>query len=170
MPIETLVRHTDFRIGALGSLLVVSINSAKSVNETLSGVDRSYATLLQSHPKLTTLTILVAKDALSPPPPDVRERAAAMAKRNEPTARGSGTLVLMRGLSGVVARTFLSAFFMLNRAQMPQGVFSSYADAATWVQQLPGQTPELVAVPNLAAVLEAFVLDSAPAGAQQSAL
>jgi len=170
MPIETLVRHTDFRVGALGSLLVVCINSAKSINETLAGIERTYAGLLQTHPKVTTLTVLVAKDALSPPPSDVRERAAEMAKRNEPTARGSGTLVLMRGLSGVVARTFLSAFFMLNRAQMPQAVLSSYADAATWVQQLPGQTPELAAHPRLAAELEAFVRDSAAATATHSAL
>jgi voltage-gated potassium channel Kch len=171
MPIETLVRHADFRVGTLGSLLVVCINSAKSLDETLAGIERTHAGLLQAKtPKVTTLTILVAKDALAPPPAAVRERAAAMARRNEHTARGSGTLVLMRGLGGVVARTFLSAFFMLNRAQVPQAVLGSYADAARWVQQLPGQEPALAARPDLAAALEAFVRDSASASAKHSAL
>ncbi len=157
MAVETLASHPSFLVGALDSLLVVSINSASSIDETLDSVERTYEAMQRAHQKVTTLTILVARDALTPPPSEMRERAAAMAKRNEPTARGSATLVLMRGLSGVVARTFLSAFFMLNRAQMPQAVLSTYDEAASWVRGLPGQTPALVGSDDLAAQLEHFV-------------
>lgn len=143
MQVETLFEGHGVKLGAAGSLMVAVYRSASSV-EALEALDRVQAGVVARHGRISTLSVIAdTPGSMLRTDEAVRVRSVELGKKYESSVLGSGIVVTARGLSAVVARTFLTGFFLLSRSEMPMKTFSTLADALAWVQALPGQSTAL---------------------------
>ncbi|MFT3707650.1 MAG: hypothetical protein QM817_08275 [Archangium sp.] len=147
-----LVKETaDLRLGTCGPLLVnVWFREA-----TVPALDVLYAeqqTLIAQYGKVTFLS--VAQNVPKAPGPDV----AAWLKQKQLTGEQSrGTIIALtaRGLSAVIARSFIAAVSLFSRDTYV--VVKTLEEAAAAARKLPQQEAHLVNMASLAADLHAFV-------------
>lgn len=143
MQVETLFEGHGVKLGAAESLVIAVYRGASSL-EALDALDRVQTSLAAKHGRLSTLSVIAdAPGSMLRADEAVRQRSVELGKKYESSVIGSGIVVTARGLSAVVARTFLTGFFLLSRSEMPMKTFSTLADALAWVQALPGQSTAL---------------------------
>lgn len=143
MQVETLFEGHGVKLGAAGPLVVALYRGASNL-ATLEALDAAQSALVAKHGRISTLSIIAdSPTSMLRTDEAVRQRSVELGKKYEASVLGSGIVVTARGLSAVVARTFLSGFFLLSRSEMPMKTFASLADALAWIQGLPGQSTAL---------------------------
>ena len=100
-------------------------------------LERAQNALLTKFPRISTLSI-IAPSGVERPEEKVRERSLALNLAFEEKVRGSGIVVTTRGIGAVMVRTFLTAFFLLNKAKMAPMVFASISESMKWLHTLDG--------------------------------
>lgn len=136
MEVVRLFDAPTARFGAAGSLMVAHY-SGRTTTAVLEELDRQQEALAKRYPRLSTLT-LIGQAGMERPEEQVRERSLALGKKYEEVVRGSAIVVTTRGIGAVMVRTFLSAFFLLNKSKMPMKVFASVGEALKWLHTLDG--------------------------------
>ena len=151
MPITTLEERPECRLGHAGPVFVTAWYS-ELTEAALDMLERHQTALAQRYGKVTLISIVMG--ATKNPPPDVRERLKRTANFLEDQRIGNFVVVQTRGLSAIIARTFLAALSLMNSENMK--VFKSLEDAADEARRIPGQNQEVLANVNLSADLVAF--------------
>lgn len=151
MPITTLEERPECRVGHTGSVFVTAWYS-ELTEAALDMMERHQTALSQRYGKVTLISIVMG--ATKNPPPDVRERLKRTADFLQDQRIGNFVVVQTRGLSAIIARTFLAALSLMNSENMK--VFKTLEDAAEEAKRIPGQQQEVVTNTTLAADLAAF--------------
>ncbi|MBL8911498.1 MAG: hypothetical protein JNM17_12460 [Archangium sp.] len=102
---------------------------------------------------MTFLSVVVG--AAENPPADVRERMKHGSEALLPLRRANLIVVQAKGLSAIIARSFLAAMSLMSPEKM--GVFKTVEEAVAEAQRLPDQDEAVKAHPTLAAEIRAFV-------------
>lgn len=151
MAITVLEECRDYRLGSVGSVLVTVWFSELS-NAALDALEKHHEALANRHGKITLVSIVMG--ATAAPPSELRER---MRKQTSDLAKrrlGNIIVVRARGLSAIIARSFLAALSLMSSETIK--VPATLEAAATEVRALPGQNAETMHNDALAADLEAF--------------
>ena len=130
----------DARFGTAGPLLIVVYRGTANV-AVLNELDKVQESMLQKHPRISTLTVISQASAALKVEEGVRARGVELGKKYETKVVGSAIVVTAKGLGAVMVRTFLSGFFLLSRAETPMKTFASIEEGLIWLRSLPGQDP-----------------------------
>ncbi len=150
MAITVLEECRDYRLGSVGSVLV-SVWFSELTMAALDALERHHEALYARHGKITLVSIVIS--ATAAPPAELRERMKAqsyMAKKR----LGNIIVVRARGLSAIIARSFLAAMSLVSDETIK--VPATLEAAANEVRALAGQYPDVVNDATLGAELEAF--------------
>jgi hypothetical protein len=138
MEFTKVFESSDARFGTAGPLLIVVYRGTTSV-AVLNELDKVQESMLQKHPRISTLTLISQASTALKVDEGVRARSVELGKKYEAKVVGSAIVVTAKGLGAVMVRTFLSGFFLLSRAESPMKTFASVQEGLSWLQSLPGQ-------------------------------
>jgi hypothetical protein len=136
MEVARLFDAPTARFGTAGSLMLAHY-TGRTTPAMLDELDRLQDALVKRYTRISTLT-LIGQAGMERPEEQVRDRSLALSKKYEDVVRGSAIVVTTRGIGAVMVRTFLSAFFLLNKAKMQIRVFASVGEALKWLHTLDG--------------------------------
>ncbi|MGV3625595.1 MAG: hypothetical protein ACO1OB_32590 [Archangium sp.] len=152
MPVSVVAESPVVRIGRIDSLLV-SVWHGSSTLESLELLEKAQQALVDEHQQVSLLMVFTGapKNAA----PGVKERGDELARHFQPFVRTNVVLVLARGFSAIVVRTFLAAFSLVSPIAMESA--STLDDAVKKLQAAKGQSPELRGHTRLVEELQAFI-------------
>jgi hypothetical protein len=130
---------------------------------TTASLDRTNAvedTLIKRYGRISVVGVITDLGG-GVPSADLRQASADALKRFAPSVRGTTLMVDAGGAKAVLFRTFLAGLTLLIDFESPLKIVKTHPDAATWLQQLPGQDPALL-VPGIAEATATFVAQSRP--------
>lgn len=158
MPIVVSKEVPELRLGVVGSVLVNVWYSQATIPSLRLLLDEQ-AALTAARGPMTVISI-----ALSIPKAPSKE-AAEWLKQNEANnpmqVRGTIIAIITRGLGAVFVRSFIAAISLFSKTSYI--VVKDLESAAKAARELPGQSPEIVAMDSLAADLAAFAALPPPA-------
>jgi hypothetical protein len=159
LQVSSIIERAGYRVGVAGPL-VISCLFHRGTVELLAELERAHAAAVTACGRSSSLTVIAGVGALKGVEPDFQRESLALARRQAETSNGSAVVVLARGLGAVVARTFLTSYFLLAREHGPQRVFGSLEEAVPWLQALPGQSADFAQTPDavLTLAIESFCL------------
>lgn len=131
------VENAVVRIGSIGSVIVSCYRSTPTI-EALDQTEQVELRLLERFKQVTSMTIAGPAASLLRIDEKVRMRSLDLAKKFEGRVRGAAIVIATRGLSAVMARSFMSTYLLLTKSSWPTQTFSSIEAAVTWAQKLPG--------------------------------
>lgn len=140
--VVSLYEDPMLKVGSSGSLFV-SVYRATTSLASLDQLEKYETQHSQANPKFSTLSVITQVKDLVKVDDAVRARGVELSNRFEASVRGSAIVVSVHGLTAVIIRSFLSAFFLLSKSSMPIKTFSNLEDALAWLRALPGQDTEL---------------------------
>jgi hypothetical protein len=126
------------RFGTVGPLMVALYKGATDLAH-LDEVDRIQTTMLQKYPRISTLSVIDSAGSLLKVDEAVRNRSVELGNKYDGKVTGSAIVIITKGLAAVMARTFLSGFFLLSRAATPTKTFARVDESLIWLRSLPGQ-------------------------------
>jgi hypothetical protein len=143
-----LIKAYESPLGYFGSQgsLVVSQYRGNADLPLLDALDAMQTQLIARYPKISTLSVITTSTGLLDFDEAVRARSADFERKYAQHVLGSAIAVTSKGLSAVMVRSFLSAFFLVARNGMPLKTFRSVAEALAWLQSLEGQDEGVRAV------------------------
>ncbi len=144
-------------IGTVDSLLVTVWHDSSTL-EALDEMARHEQVLIDTFGSVSVLMVFTG--APKNAGPGVKERGDELAKRFQNNVRCNVVLVLARGLSGIVVRTFIAGFSLVS--PIPMQSAATVEEATKKLQSAPGQTAELRGNVNLVEQLRAFIEAPAP--------
>lgn len=151
MGVTVLQEHPEFRLGHVGSVFVtVWFNELSHAG--LDALNKHQKDLAAKFGKVTMLSVVV--DATKAPSPEIRERLKTETDDLAPARLANIIVVQARGMSAIIARSFLAMLSLISKEHMK--VFKTLEEAAEEVRKVPGQHPETVANQALAEELVAF--------------
>lgn len=157
MPITQLEAIPECRLGHVGSVFV-SVWYSRLTLQALELLDKHHHALAAKYGKVTFISVVMG--AAENPPADVRERLKQASGEMLKQRRANLVVVQTKGLSAIIARTFLAALSLISPEKMD--VFKSVEDAVAMAQALPDQEPEVVSNATLAADVRAFCEQGQP--------
>lgn len=151
MSITLLEECRDYRLGSTGSVLV-SVWFSELTSAALDALQKHHEALANREGKITLVSIIVG--ATAAPPAALRERMRAQSAELAKRRLGNIIVVRARGLSAIIARSFLAALSLFNSEIIK--VPATLEAAANEVRSLAGQNALVVNDAGLGADLEAF--------------
>ncbi|MFZ5444240.1 MAG: hypothetical protein ACOZQL_29860 [Myxococcota bacterium] len=152
MAITTLEEMPECRLGHAGSVLV-SVWYSELTNRALDALEKHHLGLAERYGKITMVSVVAG--ANSNPSPEIRERLKVQSVDMQKKRHANLVVVATRGLSAIIARTFLAALSLLSSENMK--VCSDFEDCAEAVRAVPGQDTEARANTTFGPDLAAFV-------------
>lgn len=152
MSIVELSSLPEVRIGHLNSLLV-SVWHSQATIDGLRAMNDAQRKLIAQYGRITTASVAVKIPKA--PGPEVSEWLKQSEQEFKGCSRGTVVVVLERGLSAIIARSFIAAASLISSNTML--VVKTLEEAAEKVRQLPGQPADLANDLELAEKLEAFI-------------
>ena len=138
MEFKSAYESADCRIGTAGPLMLSLYKGPVGI-PTLDELDRLQAALLQQYPRISTIAVIDQHASLFKVDEAVRTRSVELGKKYDGKVIGSAIVIATRGLGAVMARTFLTGFFLLSRAETPMKTYSKIDEGLAWLRALPGQ-------------------------------
>ncbi len=138
MLITKLYESERVRFGSAGPLILMQYKSTPTLDEVRL-VERFEDELLKQYPKISVFNVVEQTGAILRVPDDVRDYSAKLSDKFASRIVGSAMVVTAKGLGAVMARTFLSGFFLLSRAELLIRSFSTVPEGLTWLRALPDQ-------------------------------
>jgi hypothetical protein len=155
--ITLLAEKPEYRLGHFGSVFI-SVWFSRLNIPALETLERYHRELAAKYGKVTFLSVVVG--AAENPPAEVRARMQEGTKELLPLRRANLIVVQTRGLSAIIARSFLAAMSLMSSEKM--GVFKTVEEAVAEAQRLPDQDADVKAHTTLAHEIKAFVDLPAP--------
>ncbi len=151
MGIRVLEECRDYRLGYVGSVLV-SVWFSELTSAALNALEKHHEALADQHGKITLVSIVMG--ATAAPSSELREQLRTQGMTLAKRRLGNIIVVRSKGLSAIIARSFLAALSLFNSEIIK--VPATIAAAAQAVRELPGQDAAVRADATLEAALEAF--------------
>jgi hypothetical protein len=151
MSITVLQEHPEFRLGHSGSVFVTVWFSELS-HHALDALTKHQQAIFEKHGKVTMVSVVV--NATQAPGPEIRERLKQQMSDLGHMRMGNITVILARGMSAIIARSFMAMLSLISKEHMK--VFKTLEEAAEEVRKIPGQHAATLANLALTEDLVAF--------------
>lgn len=125
MAIEVRSVLPEARFGVVGSVLV-SHYRGRTTLAMLDELDRIQSELIAKHQRISTMSVVGQLDMLRVED-DVRKRSLELGKKFEHSVYGNAIVITTRGLAAVMARTFLTGYFLISLTEAPTRTCSTVA-------------------------------------------
>jgi hypothetical protein len=140
-------------VGAVGPLVVVSYRGGTKAE--LERLDAFQAALVAKHGRIASMSLMDNIGSMARMDEETRKFSAELAKKYEKTNIGGAIIVRTKGIGAVIARTSLSAVFLVTQGGLEMKVFKTVDEGLTWLRSLPAPNP-LEGLSVTAADLEVF--------------
>lgn len=151
MPITVLEERPEYRLGHAGSVYVTVWFSELSMM-ALDALAKHHHALAKKYGKITLVSIVVG--ATQAPGPELRDRLRSETAELAKSRRANIVVVLAKGLSAIITRSFLAVLSLLSTETMK--VPGTLEEAAEQARNLEGQDEETKNNATLGADLVAF--------------
>jgi hypothetical protein len=151
MAISVLEERPEYRLGHVGSVYV-TVWFSELNDAALDALAKHQRDLVAKYGKITMVSVVV--NATKGPGPELRERLRAQSAELAEHRLGNIIVVMARGMSAIIARTFLAMLSLISKEHMK--VPASLEAAAEEVKKIPGQDAATLANLTLAEDLVAF--------------
>ena len=151
MAITILEECPEFRLGHVGSVYV-TVWFSELNEKALDSLARHHHALVAKYGKITLVSVIV--NATKAPGPELRDRLRAQSVELAKHRHGNVIVVLARGMSAIIARTFLAMLSLISSEHMK--VPTTLDAAADEVRKIVGQDAATAANESLADDLVAF--------------
>jgi len=151
MAITLLEECRDYRLGHVGSVLV-TVWFSELTTAALDALEKHHEALANRHGKITLVSVIVG--ATAAPPAELRDRLRAQSTELAKRRLGNIIVVRAKGLSAIIARSFLAALSLVSSETIR--VPTTLEAAANEVRALAGQSADVMNDATLGAELEAF--------------
>jgi hypothetical protein len=151
MAITLLEECRDYRLGSKGSVLV-TVWFSELTTAALDALEKHHEALANRLGKITLVSIIVS--ATEAPRAELRERLRAQSTQLAKRRLGNIIVVRAKGLSAIIARSFLAALSLVSTETIK--VPATLEAAANEVRALAGQNADVVNDATLGGELEAF--------------
>ncbi len=151
MAISILEECPEFRLGHSGSVYV-TVWFSELNDKALDSLAKHHHALVAKYGKITLVSVIV--NATKAPGSDLRERLRTQSVELAKHRRGNVIVVLARGMSAIIARTFLAMLSLISSEHMK--VPASLDAAADEVRKIAGQDAATVANASLGDDMVAF--------------
>ena len=151
MAITLLEECPEFRVGHVGSVYV-TVWFSELTERALDALSKHHHALVAKYGKITLVSVVI--NATKAPGPELRERLRSQSVELAKDRRGNIIVVLARGMSAIIARTFLAVLSLISTENMK--VPNTLDAAADEVRKIVGQDAATVANTGLADDLIAF--------------
>jgi len=153
MAVELGFESEHLRAGAVGPLVVVSYRG--STKADLEQLDAFQARLVAKHGHIASISLMDNVKSMVRMDEETRQFSASLAQKYAKTNVGGAIVVRSKGLGAVLARTSLSAVFLVTQNGVEMKVFKAVDEALTWLRTLAAPNP-LEGLSVTAADIEAF--------------
>lgn len=150
--VDHQVSTPGFALGTYGPV-VVTVWAGTTQREALDALPKAQHAFRAGRPRFATLSLL--EGGFATPEPWVRERSLELQREFQPYLIASATVVRAKGLAGVLARTFLVGFTLLDQGKVPTRIFKSLEEAVAWLGTFP-ECGSLGVPTEVAAQLDAY--------------
>lgn len=154
MAVELGFQSENLTAGSVGPLVVVSYRGGTKAD--LERLDAFQATLVAKHGRIASMSLMDNVNSMVRMDEETRQYSAELARKYAKTNIGGAIVVRSKGLGAVLARTSLSAVFLVTQNGVEMKVFKAIDEALTWLRSLPAPNP-IVGLSVTAADIEAFV-------------
>jgi hypothetical protein len=151
VPITVLEECPEYRLGHVGSVYV-SVWFSELSTAALDALSKHHHALAKKYGKITLVSIVVG--ATKAPGPELRDRLRAETAELAKSRRANIVVVLTKGLSAIITRSFLAMLSLLSSETMK--VPATLEEAAEQARKLEGQDEETRNNTTLGADLVAF--------------
>lgn len=151
MAVTILEERPEYRLGHAGSVYVTVWFSELSMM-ALDALAKHHHALAQKYGKITLVSIVVG--ATQAPGPELRDRLRTETAELAKSRRANIVVVLAKGLSAIITRSFLAVLSLLSTETMK--VPATLEEAAEQARKLEGQDEETKNNATLGADLVAF--------------
>lgn len=159
--IKLLVDRPSMSIAVSHSLVVTRFGetTVKDLDELLQVQQR----VVKEFGVVSSLALVPTTNGATKIGDGIKEKSAELIRSLGKAQLGSATVLLGKGLSSTIIRSFMTGFILFSKSPCPQKVFSDGPEALAWLGGLPGQRPEVSRL-TLGEVMSAFpVMGSAKA-------
>lgn len=153
MVVEPGFESEHLTVGSAGALVVVSYRGGTKAE--LERLDAFQAALVAKHGRIASMSLMDNVGSMVRMDEETRQFSAVLAKKYEKTNIGGAIIVRSKGIGAVIARTSLSAVFLVTQGGLEMKVFKTIDEGLTWLRSLPAPNP-LQGSSVTAADLEAF--------------
>lgn len=154
MVVELGFESEHLTVGAAGPLVVASYRGGTKAE--LERLDAFQAALVAKHGRIASMSLMDNVNSMVRMDDETRKFSAELAKKYEKTNIGGAIVVRTKGIGAVIARTSLSAVFLVTQGGLEMKVFKTVDDGLTWLRSLPAPNP-IQGLSVTAADLETFV-------------
>lgn len=151
MSIRVLEENRDYRLGSVGAVLV-TVWYSELTNSALDALQKHHEALTNQHGKITLVSIIMG--ATAAPSSQLRDRMRSQSTELAKRRLGNIIVVRTRGLSAIIARSFLAALSLVSTETIK--VPATLEAAANEVRALAGQNEATKGDTSLGAELDAF--------------
>jgi hypothetical protein len=150
--------ETEFvKVGSAGGLIVAAYRS--STKDDLERLDAYQGAVLAKHGRIASMSVMENVSPMARMDEATRQKGAELALKYAKTNAGGAIVVRSRGVGAVIARTSLSAIFLLTQGGLEMKVFKTIDEGLLWLRSLPVPNP-LIGNAVTAADIDAFVKQS----------
>ncbi|MBM4776877.1 MAG: hypothetical protein GQE15_04165 [Archangiaceae bacterium] len=154
MAVERGFQSEHLTAGSVGPLVVVSYRGGTKAE--LEQLDAFQAQLVAKHGRIASMSLMDNVNSMVRMDEETRKFSAELAQKYAKTNIGGAIVVRTRGIGAVIARTSLSAVFLVTQNGVEMKVFKAIDEGLTWLRSLPAPNP-LEGLSVTAADIEAFV-------------
>ncbi|MER2565371.1 MAG: hypothetical protein ABTQ32_31895 [Myxococcaceae bacterium] len=154
MVVEPGFESEHLTVGSAGALLVASYRGGTKAD--LERLDAFQAALVAKHGRIASMSLMDNVNSMVRMDEETRQFSAVLAQKYAKTNIGGAIVVRSKGLGAVLARTSLSAVFLVTKNGVEMKVFKTIDEGLTWLRSLPAPNP-LQGSSVTAADIEAFV-------------
>ena len=137
MAITLLDERPEYRLGHVGSVYV-TVWFSELNDAALDALEKHHRLLSAKYKKITMVSVII--NATSAPGPELRERLRTQGAELSQQRLGNIIVVKARGMSAIIARTFLAMLSLMSNEHMK--VPASFDEAADEVRKIAGQDAE----------------------------
>lgn len=157
MDVELAFESEHLTVGSVGPLVVVSYRGGTRAE--LARLDAFQAQVVAKHGRIASMSLMDNVGSMARMNEETRKFSAELAQKYAQTNIGGAIVVRTKGIGAVIARTSLSAVFLVTRGGLEMRVFKTIDEGLTWLRSLPAPNP-LPGLAVAAADIEAFVKSS----------
>ena len=157
MQLEVTAEFPEVRLATIGPLMI-SVWYQEASLRGFEALGKTQDRLVAQYGMISSINISVILPRA--PPPEAIEWVKSQQAKSDATTRETVVVLLSRGLSAVIARTFLATVSLFSRRNLK--VVKTLTEAVEVIQRAPGQDSAIAGNPTLVATLEEFVQRPAP--------
>lgn len=141
--IKDLPSPSAARFAHFGPVFISAFGSIDVDVHTLEHMLTQQRELAKVHGMISMLSVITIGKLTQKISDEIRQKSVEVTRAIDDVCRGSATVILGSGLGATILRVFMTGFNLIAKTKFPVKVFANVNEALLWLQERPGQSPEV---------------------------